>query len=95
MSWGDLKGCWVPHETRDAVLDFVRYWSSRTEIAMSCFIGWLEISTSKWYDWQRRYGQANQHNAPIPRDFWLEEWEKEAIVAFHQLSQFHFAPSVG
>jgi transposase InsO family protein len=50
---------------------------------MSRFISWLELSTSKWYDWQRRYGQANQHNAPIPRDFWLEAWEKEAIVAFH------------
>ena len=50
---------------------------------MSHFISWLELSTSKWYDWQRRYGQANQHNAPIPRDFWLGAWEKEAIVAFH------------
>ena len=50
---------------------------------MSHFIFWLELSTSKWYDWQRRYGQANQHNAPIPRDFWLGAWEKEAIVAFH------------
>ena len=46
-------------------------------------IGWLGLSTSKWYDWQRRYGQVNQHNAPIPRDFWLEAWEKAAIVAFH------------
>ena len=73
----------MPHETRDAILDFVRDGSQRTEISMSHFIFWLELSTSKWYDWQRRYGQANQHNAPIPRDFWLGAWEKEAIVAFH------------
>lgn len=26
---------------------------------------------------------ANEHNGLIPRDFWLLEWEKEAIVAFH------------
>ena len=26
---------------------------------------------------------ANQHNGWVPRDFWLEEWEKKAIVDFH------------
>lgn len=24
----------------------------------------------------------NEHNSPIPRDFWLEPWEQEAIIAF-------------
>ncbi|MGC8638662.1 MAG: transposase [Isosphaeraceae bacterium] len=28
-------------------------------------------------------GNPNRHNAPIPRSFWLEDWEKAAIVAFH------------
>ena len=26
---------------------------------------------------------ANEHNAHVPRDWWLEGWEKEAIVDFH------------
>jgi len=26
---------------------------------------------------------VNEHNGWIPRDFWLEDWEKQAIVAFH------------
>jgi transposase InsO family protein len=26
---------------------------------------------------------VNEHNALVPRDHWLEGWEKEAIVAFH------------
>ncbi|MEM6456189.1 MAG: DDE-type integrase/transposase/recombinase [Acidobacteriota bacterium] len=26
---------------------------------------------------------ANEHNGKIPRDFWLEDWEREAIVAYH------------
>lgn len=26
---------------------------------------------------------ANEHNALVPRDWWLEPWEKEAIVNFH------------
>lgn len=26
---------------------------------------------------------ANEHNGKIPRDFWLEDWEKQAIIRFH------------
>jgi putative transposase len=25
---------------------------------------------------------VNEHNAPIPRDFWLDPWEREAIIKF-------------
>lgn len=50
---------------------------------MARFITWLGIAPSKYYDWQSRYGKANEHNALIPRDFWLEDWEKQAIVNFY------------
>lgn len=40
------------------------------------------LSRSKFYEWKRRFGQANQHNGHIPRDFWLEDWEKEAIINY-------------
>jgi len=73
---------WVPHDTRDQVMDFVRYWSGRSGIYTSKFIQWLGIGSSKFYDWKRRYGKINEHNAWIPRDFWLEDWEKQAIVRF-------------
>jgi len=46
-------------------------------------LGWLGLGSSKFYQWRERYGQANEHNGQIPRDWWLEDWEKEAIVAFH------------
>ena len=46
-------------------------------------MGWLGIAASKFSRWSQRLGTPNQHNAPIPRDFWLEDWEKSAIVAFH------------
>ena len=26
---------------------------------------------------------ANEHNALVPRDWWLEDWEKKAILDFH------------
>ena len=64
-------------------MDFVRRWSEETEISTGRFIVWLDITTSKFYDWRERYGKVNEHNGWVPRDFWLEEWEKQAIVGFH------------
>jgi transposase InsO family protein len=58
-------------------VDFVRCWSQKTEIGAGRFIEWL-------YNWRERYGKVNEHNGWIPRDFWLEEWEKQAIVGFHR-----------
>ena len=46
-------------------------------------LGWLGLGASKFYDWRTRYGQANEHNSQVPRDFWLEDWEKKAILDFH------------
>lgn len=64
-------------------MDFVGHWSRRTGLAQLTLIVWLGIAPSKYHDWKRRYGRANEHNGQIPRDFWLEDWEREAIVAFH------------
>jgi len=73
----------VPPDTRDAVVDFVNRWSEKTEILRGQFVSWLEVSASKFYGWSHRYGKVNEHNGWIPRDFWLEDWEKQAIIAFH------------
>jgi putative transposase len=43
----------------------------------------MELSRSKYYQWRDRYGKANEHNVLIPRDHWLEQWEKDAIIEFH------------
>lgn len=64
-------------------MDFVRCWSEKTEIGAGRFIVWLGVTASKFYSWRERYGRVNEHNGWIPRDFWLEEWEKQAIVDFH------------
>jgi transposase InsO family protein len=73
----------VPHDVRDQIVDFVRRWSDKTGIGAGRFIEWLSIQASKFYGWRERYGQTNEHNGWVPRDFWLEQWEKEAIVDFH------------
>jgi len=73
----------VPHDVRDQIVDFVRRWSEASEIGAGRFVGWLGVSSSKFYDWRERYGRVNEHNGWVPRDFWLEDWEKQAIINFH------------
>jgi transposase InsO family protein len=65
------------------VIDFVQRWSEATEIGAARFIRWLGVATSKSYDWRERYGRVNEHNGWVSRDFWLEDWEKQAILDFH------------
>jgi putative transposase len=74
----------VPHDVRDQVVDFVRRWSEKTEIGVGRFIAGLGVTSSKFYDWRQRYGRVNEHNGWVPRDFWLEIWEKTAIIDFHR-----------
>jgi transposase InsO family protein len=69
-------------ETRDAVVDCLRYWSVRTGLAQTQLRIWLGIPNSKYYDWRRRYGQPNEHNGQTPRTFWLLAEERQAILDF-------------
>jgi transposase InsO family protein len=64
------------------VIDFIKHWSNKTGIAVTRFLLWLGLASSTYYDRQSRYGKANEHNALVPRDFWLEDWEKQAIINF-------------
>jgi putative transposase len=79
-----LKGVWVQPDLRDRIVDFVRERAAQTELPAARLVAWIGISASKFYDWRRRYGKVNEHNAWIPRDHWLEDWEKRAIVDFYQ-----------
>lgn len=58
-------------------------WQERTEIKVGKFVAWLGVGGGKFYDWRQRYGRVNEHNGRVPRDFWLEQHEKRAIVDFH------------
>jgi putative transposase len=67
-------------DVRDEVIDFMQTWSDKTEVPKTTLVDWLGIGRSKFYDWSRRYGKVNEHNAWVPRDAWLEAWEKRAIL---------------
>ncbi|MCX5643638.1 MAG: IS3 family transposase [Phycisphaerae bacterium] len=81
-TWSGLKDAWAEPDVRDAVVDYVRYWSERTGISYRRIVQWIGIPRSKFYQWRERYGKVNEHNAWIPRDFWLRDWEKQAILDF-------------
>ncbi len=46
-------------------------------------VDWIGLTHSKYYRWRKHYGRANEHNARIPRDHWIEDWERQAILDFH------------
>lgn len=64
-------------------MDFVHQWVPKAGISRRRILKWLGVGTSKFHDWERRYGKENAHNASTPRDGWLADWEKEAIVKYH------------
>jgi transposase InsO family protein len=42
------------------------------------------VARGKFFAWRKRYGRANEHNALVPRDHWIEEHERQAILDFHE-----------
>ena len=77
-----MTACWVPPDVRDQVVDYVRRWTGKTELPQHRLVSWLGIATSKFFDWTKRYGRVNEHNAWVPRDHWLTDEEKRAILDF-------------
>ncbi len=61
----------------------MREWAEKTEINAESFVRWLGVSRGKFFDWKKRYGKANEHNALVPRDFWIDPQERQAIIQFH------------
>ena len=63
-------------------MDFLKKWTKRTELKI-VLMHWLGLGRSKYYDWEKRYGKANEQNKEVPRDHWLQNVEQERIVKFY------------
>ena len=50
-----MNGSWAELDVRDEVVDYVRYWSDKTDIKATKMIRWIKITRSKYYDWLARY----------------------------------------
>ena len=70
-------------DVRDSVIDFIREVWELTGISRNRLIIWLNLPPSKYYEWKKRYGKDNRHNGWIPRDWWLMECEKQAIIDYY------------
>jgi len=73
----------VPHDIRDAVVDYLKALSDKTEISVRQLLRWAQIQPGRFYDWNQRYGKASEHNSKVPRDHWIESHEREAIIEYH------------
>lgn len=60
------------------------YWSEQAELSATRLLRWLGLREGKFYDWKQRYGKLNAHNGRMPRDWWLEDWERQAILDYHR-----------
>ena len=78
-----MRQRWVPHDTRDAIVDFVRAYAARTELDTRWVLTQLALAPSQFYRWTARYGRATTHNGQLPRDHWLSPEERTAILAYH------------
>lgn len=65
------------------MVDFVHHWHERG-FGKGVLVKGLGIGISKFYTWCDRYGKDNDHNGKIPRDYWIQEWEKRKIIEFFQ-----------
>ena len=65
------------------MVDYLNHWTLRAELPAKQLLAWLGLSASKFHQWRKRDGRPNEHNGHMPRDGWLAEWEKQAILDYH------------
>ncbi len=46
----------------------------------------IKKSTGKFYTLTYREGLLNNHNGKFPKENWLLQWEKEAIVKYAEIA---------
>ena len=56
-----MSGRWVPHDTRDEVVDFVTRWSEKCEQPVPRLVAWLGMKAGKFYAWRQSYGASREN----------------------------------
>lgn len=64
------------------MVDYLQHWSRRAELPTKKLLAWLGLRAGKFHHWQQRYGRPNAHNGRMPRDGWLTDEEKQAILDY-------------
>ncbi len=63
---------------------YLEYWNEKTGMSIRKLTSFLGIHRSKFYQWRDRVGKENEHNGQIPRDFWVTQEEKDAVIKYYQ-----------
>lgn len=74
-------------DVRDSIVDFVVRWNARSECSINYILRLIGLSKVKYHRWCERYGKLNEHNGLMPRDFWLEDWERLKIIEYFSENQ--------
>jgi len=69
---------------RQSIVDFIQKRQGKTPISQAEILVGLEIPLSKYHGWVASYGIENRHNAQIPKQFWLQKVEREAILSYYE-----------
>jgi transposase InsO family protein len=64
------------------VVGFIVRYAALTGLAVALLVRWLGVRRERLCEWRRRRGRPNRHNGAAPRHFWIEPWERAAILAF-------------
>ena len=64
-------------------MDYIQHWKDRAEVSAKQILRWMKVPEGTFYSWKQRYGKVNEHNGWVPRDHWLEDWEKKTILDFY------------
>jgi len=54
-----------------------------TEISQNRIIRLVGIAKPRFFEWKKRYKQPNLHNGIIPKDTWILDRERQAIIEYY------------
>ncbi|MFW7381674.1 MAG: transposase [Oligoflexus sp.] len=79
-----LKSRWVAPELRDDIVEDIERLCLLTGISLNSCLKTLGIRKPRFYDWKERKGLENKHNGMIPKDTWILESERQAIINYFE-----------
>ena len=74
----------MPPDLRDAVVDFVRAFTTQTALTSRWVLVRLGVAPGQYYRWTAGYGRIHAPHGTIPRDHWLTPGERQAILDYHE-----------
>ena len=64
------------------MIDTIEGYKQKTGLTVTKLLNFAKLPSSKYYEWKKRYGEANRHNGKIPRNHQILEVEREAIIEY-------------